>query len=80
MRKSNQEGQKKGNNIFCPDCKRSIENGSIKQHIETCEQYVSTYINNVNRVIDHLTPDYLEVNVALFSFLMQKWILLSKSL
>jgi hypothetical protein len=60
--------EQEGGSVGCPDCGKTVPVGSVKQHIGECIKYVPTYINNVNRCISLLQPNYLHVHPYPFSF------------
>jgi hypothetical protein len=55
------EGEEERAATTCPDCGKKVTVGSVRSHIHDCGKYVPTYINNVNRCMDLLQPNYLHV-------------------
>ena len=45
--------------VECPDCRKRIPNDMLREHIRDCAEYVPTYINNVARFMEHMSPDYI---------------------
>ena len=41
----------------CPDCKQFIPKAQLREHIGDCDEYVPTYINNVARFMEHMSPN-----------------------
>lgn len=64
-KKSQQERPNASDQLVCPDCKKQLPSSQIRSHMGECSKYVPTYLNNVTRFIDMMTPEYMQVNPSL---------------
>jgi hypothetical protein len=66
--------------LLCPDCKKEIPPTHIRSHMAECSKYVPTYLNNVTRFIDMMTPEYMHVNPFVSQFLNAEMDLIKETL
>lgn len=68
-----EEGSEERAATTCPDCGKKVAVGAVRSHIGECGKYVPTYLNNLNRCVELLQPNYLHVLAAPPSSSTPRW-------